>query len=200
VIGVERRVFALATARAADAFGNSFLIVVLPVYLASEAIPGGLFGLPEAAAIGVVLSTLGVVNSSLQPLVGRASDRFGHSRRFVLVGLVLLAGANLAYVLAASWWQVLALRIVQGVAIALAVPCTLALVSEFATTGRRGASMGVYNSVRMTGYAAGPVLAGLLVDHGPYATPIGPPHRVSGRVRSRRARRDRRGRARARSR
>jgi MFS family permease len=82
---VDRRVLTLALARTADAFGNSFLIVVLPLYIAGPidlgdpgdlgGVPGPLIGsLTEALAIGIALSTFSFASSLAQPLVGRLSD------------------------------------------------------------------------------------------------------------------------------
>lgn len=171
VLGADRRVAALGLARAADAFGNSFLVIVLPLYVASDRVAGTFPGLSEAATIGVLLAVLGFVNSGLQPLTGRASDRAGRRRAFVLAGLALLALANLAYSWATSLPALLGLRVVQGVALALAIPATLALVSEVATVGTRGTSMGVYNTLRLVGYGIGPIAAGLVVQSGPYPVP-----------------------------
>lgn len=46
VFGTDRRVLALAFARMADALGNSFLLVVLPLFIASGSSPRG--GDPQA--------------------------------------------------------------------------------------------------------------------------------------------------------
>ena len=67
VLGVDNRVLALATARMADALGNSFLIIVLPLYIAGGQVTlDGIVGtevlnsvLTEEFLIGVVLSLFG---------------------------------------------------------------------------------------------------------------------------------------------
>jgi MFS family permease len=179
VLDTDRRVVALAIARASDAFANSFLIVVLPLYLASGVIEGQLLGLGGAAAIGLVLGLVGFVHSSLQPLVGRASDALGRRQVFVLAGLGLLAVANLAYAWTSTFPEVLAVRVLQGMALALAIPTTIALVSEFSTVGTRGESMGLYNSFRLAGYGVGPIVAGTVVHAGPYTIP-GPVGALTG--------------------
>ena len=63
-----------------ESIGNSFLIVVLPLFIASDAIGGSALGLGEVAFTGVVLSLFGFVNSPLQSFTGRLSDRTGRRR------------------------------------------------------------------------------------------------------------------------
>jgi MFS family permease len=137
-LGTDRRVLALAVARMADAMGNSFLIIVLPLYVASETVSGDLFGVPASLVAGVVLALFGIASSLTQPWAGHLSDRVGRRKPFVVGGLLVFAGVNLA------------------------------LVNEGSRPERRGAHMGVYNSFRLVGFGGGPLLASLLVEMGPY--------------------------------
>jgi MFS family permease len=173
LLGVDRQVLALALARMTESVGNSFLIVVLPLFIGSETVGGATFGLTEVAVTGIVLSLFGLVNSSLQPLTGRLSDRTGRRKVFVLVGLVLIAVASFAYSLASTYWHLLALRVLQGIAGALIIPTTVALVNDLATETNRGGNMGTYNTFRLVGFGVGPVAAGAVVDAGPYAVDLG---------------------------
>ena len=168
---VDKRVLALAFARMADGVGNSFLIIVIPLYVGSEVIGGRTFGLEEAVIIGIILSLYGLLNSSAQPFTGRFSDRAGKRKAFILIGLAGLAVTNLAYVFAGSYWQLLVIRGLQGISVAFIVPTSIALVNELATTRDRGGNMGVYNTFRLIGFGAGPVAAGALVSAGPYSLP-----------------------------
>jgi MFS family permease len=84
VFDVDQRIITLAIARMVDSFGNSFLIVVLPLYIASGAVSGGTFGASEALITGIILSAFGFFNSFLQPFTGRISDRFGRRKLFDL--------------------------------------------------------------------------------------------------------------------
>ncbi|MFP9059674.1 MFS transporter [Natrialbaceae archaeon A-chndr2] len=165
---VDQRVLALAFARMADGVGNSFLIIVIPLYVGSEVVGGRTFGLEEAVIIGIILSLYGFLNSSAQPITGRLSDRAGKRKAFILVGLAGLTVTNLAYVFAGSYAQLLAIRGLQGVSVAFIVPTSIALVNELATTRDRGGNMGVYNTFRLIGFGAGPVVAGAVVATGPY--------------------------------
>ncbi len=172
-LGVDPQVLTLALARMTESVGNSFLIVVLPLFIGSEALTGTTFGLPEVAFTGIVLSLFGFVNSPLQPFTGRLSDRTGRRKVFVLVGLVLIGTASFAYSLATAYWQLLVLRALQGIAGALIIPTTVALVNDLASQGNRGGNMGTYNTFRLVGFGVGPVAAGAVVAAGPYDLSLG---------------------------
>lgn len=181
LIGADRRVLVLALARMADAVGNSFLIVVLPAYIASGVVSGNTFGLTQALVTGLVLSLFGFLNSFTQPFTGRLSDRTGKRKVFILIGLAILAITNFAYAFATDYVSLLAIRGLQGVGVAFTIPCTIALVNELATTETRGGSMGVFNTFRLLGFGLGPVAAGTVVQAGPYSlTPIGLDFTISG--------------------
>lgn len=170
---VDRRVLALAGARMADGIGNSFLIIVIPLYVTSGIVSGSAFGLGDSLIIGLILSLFGFLNSSFQPFTGRLSDRLGRRKPFILIGLAGLALTNAAYVFAETYVSLLVIRGLQGVSVAFIIPSSVALVNELATTGDRGGNMGVYNTFRLIGFGAGPAVAGAVVNLGPYTLPSG---------------------------
>lgn len=163
----DRRVLVLAIARMADAMGNSFLIVVLPLFIASGRLAGGSLGLSEALVSGLVIGLFGLISSPLQPFAGRASDRAGRRKVFILAGLVVLAVTNAAF--ADSYLALLGIRAVQGVGVALTITASIALINEYSTDTTRGENMGIFNTLRLVGFGGGPVFAGLVVGGGPYA-------------------------------
>jgi MFS family permease len=171
-LGVDPQVLALALARMSESVGNSFLIVVLPLFIASDFISGNSFGLTEVFITGLVLSIFGFVNSPLQPFTGRLSDRTGRRKVFVLFGLVLIATASFSYSLASTYWHLVGLRVLQGVAGAFIIPTTVALVNDLAEAGNRGGNMGTYNTFRLAGFGVGPVAAGGVVAAGPYSVSL----------------------------
>ena len=189
ILDTDRRVIVLALARMVGAVGNSFLIVVLPLYVASDLIEidpllGTQVGVGAASVtvtepllIGIVLSLFGFLNSFSQPWTGRLSDRLATRRPFVLGGILLLGTASGLYTLASSYWILVVLRAVQGFGAALTIPATVALVNEYAgSADQRGGNFGVFNTFRLIGFGFGPVLAGLVVDNGPYdLTAVGLP-------------------------
>lgn len=175
VLGVDRRVLALAMARMADALGNSFLIIVLPLYIASGEISlAGIvdgqvlgFQLTEEFLIGVVLSLFGFLNSFGQPFTGRLSDRTQRRKFYILLGLVIFAAASAAYPFVTSYWSVVVVRAFQGLGAAFTVPVTVALVNDYARSDReRGGNFGVFNTFRLIGFGFGPVVAGAVVTGG----------------------------------
>lgn len=168
---VSRAVIALGVARMADAVANSFLVIVLPLYIASGEVTGNAFGLSESALTGVILATFGLFNAFAQPFAGRLSDRLGRRRAFVLNGLLVLAGFNFLYIFAHSYTALLFIRIGQGLCVAFTVVAAIALVNELSTRANRGANMGVYNSLRLVGFGTGPLVAGFVAAGGPYRLP-----------------------------
>ncbi|MDQ2052993.1 MULTISPECIES: MFS transporter [Halobellus] len=178
----DGRVIALGLARMADALGNSFLIIVLPLYIASGQVSlgglvgGDLFGVAvgEELLIGFVLSLFGFVNSFGQPFTGRLSDRLGKRKSFVLFGLVLFAIGSVAYPFLTNYWAVLVARGFQGIGAAFTVPATVALVNDYARSdSERGGNFGVFNTFRLIGFGFGPIVAGVVIRFGPYPTPFG---------------------------
>ena len=169
LFGVDRQVLALALARMAESVGNSFLIVVLPLFIGSEFVTGSTFGLTDVAITGVVLALFGLVNSPLQPFTGRLSDRTGRRKIFVLAGLVLIAVSGISYSFATKYWHLVGLRTLQGIAGALIIPTTVALVNDLADDGNRGGNMGTYNTFRLVGFGVGPIAGGAVVGAGPYS-------------------------------
>jgi MFS family permease len=175
LLGVDPRVLTLALARMADSLGNSFLIIVLPLYIASGEISlAGIAGteilgfvLREETLIGLVLSLFGLLNSFGQPFTGRISDRTGKRRRFVLLGLVVFGVGSAIYPFAADYWIVLGARALQGVGAAFTIPATVALVNDYAVSDReRGGNFGTFNTFRLIGFGFGPIVAGVVVTGG----------------------------------
>ena len=179
-LNIEPRVLTLALARMVDAVANSFLVVVLPLYIgAVVALPdfvGGTltvgpvsFGLTEELLIGIVLSLFGFLTSLGQPFTGRLSDRTGKRKVYVLLGLALVAIGSYGFLFLTDYVSVLLLRALQGVGAAFTVPMTVALVNEYSAEGERGGNFGLFNTFRLLGFGTGPLVAGVIVDFGPYS-------------------------------
>jgi MFS family permease len=178
-LDLDSRVLTLALARMVDSVANSFLVVVLPLYIGQvvalpafvgSAVGSGpvAFELTEELLIGIVLSLFGFLNSFGQPFTGRLSDRTGRRKIYLLLGLALVALGSLGFLFLADYVSVLVLRALQGVGAAFTVPMTVALVNEYSAEGERGSNFGLFNTFRLLGFGTGPLVAGVIVEFGPY--------------------------------
>lgn len=162
-LGVNRIVLALSVARLGDAVGNSILFVIIPLYVA--ALPAPWFHVPESVRVGILISLYGIVNSSLQPLMGALTDHFRRRRPFILAGLFLMAAGTFLFMFANRFMDLLVLRSIQGVGVAMTIPASMALMTSATRKSSRGSSMGFYSTMRIVGFAAGPLIGGILHTH-----------------------------------
>lgn len=168
-IGVNRIVLAISVARMADALGNSIMFIVLPLYVVELPAPL-LGGLPDSVLVGVLISLYGLIFSGLQPLTGALTDRMRRRKPFIIGGLLLMGMGTLAFLFARQFSDLVIIRLLQGLGVAVTVPAALALMASATEKRTRGGSMGVYSALRMVGFAIGPLLGGYL--HVAYGFPI----------------------------
>ncbi|MFI6302921.1 MFS transporter [Amycolatopsis thailandensis] len=102
--------------------------------------------------------------ATLMFTAGALGDRFGH-RTVFSGGLVVFAGSSLWAAYASDAGQLIAARAVMGVGSALITPAMLAILMWTFTGPARAAAIGVFSTSAGVGMAAGPVLAGFLLDH-----------------------------------
>jgi len=131
------------------------------VNVALPAIAGD-FGLGIEGLQWVVNGYL-VTLSALMLLGGGLGDRFRRSRVFG-IGCVGFAAASLGCALAPNLAALVALRMVQGIAGALLVPNSLAILETSFRPEDRSAAIGQWAAGSAVSTALGPLLGGLLVD------------------------------------
>lgn len=164
-LGVNRVVLALSVARLGDAIGNSILFIIIPLYVAK--LPAPAFHLHESVRVGILISLYGLVNSALQPVMGSLSDHFRRRKPFILAGLLIMATATFLFIFANRFVDLLVLRSIQGVGVAITIPTSMALMATATRKHTRGGSMGVYTTMRIVGFTLGPLIGGYLhVRHG----------------------------------
>ncbi len=162
-LGINRAVLALSVARMADAVGNSILFIIIPLYVAK--LPKEYFHFPLPVLVGILLSVYGFVSAFLQPVMGALSDKIGKRKILIQTGLGLIGISTLAFVFAQHFFDLLFLRTFQGIAVAITIPASLALMAEITKKETRGGAMGVYSTLRIIGFTIGPLVGGFLKDH-----------------------------------
>jgi len=159
--GINREVIMLGLARMVDSLGTSMLIILIPLMVAQRDV--GLLDWSTPFVIGILLSVFGVVDSFSQPVVGVWMDRIGKRKLFLLTGLGIYSACTLSFIWAFHFSSFFVLRIIQGVSVALTLPPTMALMTEYTEREYRGTAMGYYNVMRLLGFSCGPMLAGWMI-------------------------------------
>ena len=162
-MGGNRLVVALSVARFGDAVGNSILFIALPLYVGKLSSPW--FPFPESVRVGILLALYGLVSATLQPVMGGLSDRLGRRKPLILIGLVIMGLGTLGFMLAVRFTDLLVLRALQGIGVALTIPASMALMAAGTRRASRGGSMGIYTTLRMGGFVLGPLIGGFLQVH-----------------------------------
>ena len=158
--GVNTNILSLSFARFADALGNSLMFVLLPLYITSLPAPN----LPweESILVSVTLSLYGLVNTFLQPMVGMLTDRVSRRKPLILIGLLVMGLGTGSFTIARTFSDLLIIRLLQGIGVALTVPASLAIINSSSIKESRGRSMGFYSTLRLLGFAIGPLAGGFL--------------------------------------
>lgn len=102
--------------------------------------------------------------ATLMFTAGALGDRFGH-RTVLVSGLVIFAGSSVWAAYAGGADELIAARAAMGLGSALIMPANLAILMWTFTGPARSTAIAISSTSAGVGMAAGPVLAGLLLDH-----------------------------------
>jgi MFS family permease len=153
----SRNLTALTAASFIGFAGFTLVMPFLPLYIAQlgERDFGSI-----AAWTGISLGITPAITALLAPVWGRLADRVG--RKFLVARSLfsfIVIMAAMAYV--AHPWQLLALRIVQGLFAGYGALC-LAMAADSAPSDRIARSIGMVQTAQRLGPALGPVLGGVV--------------------------------------
>jgi EmrB/QacA subfamily drug resistance transporter len=116
------------------------------------------------ASMQWVINAYTLSMSALLLIGGAAADRFGRRKLFIM-GLITFTLASIACGLALEISALIVARVIQGAGAALLIPCSLAIIGAAFDKGERDAGVGIWSSATALAAGAGPLLAGLLIDH-----------------------------------
>ena len=117
----------------------------------------------DLAGLQWVLNGYLLTLGSVIVIGGSLGDRFGRRRLFV-IGLVAFGLASLLCGLAPTTVLLIAARCIQGVAAALLVPGSLAIISSSFAVRDRGVAIGRWSGLGAVSLAIGPFLGGWLIQ------------------------------------
>ncbi|MFK7803786.1 MAG: MFS transporter [Anaerolineae bacterium] len=108
--------------------------------------------------LGFIASVSTMTGLVFKPLVGLLSDRHGR-RLWLLIGTLFFIGMPFVYRFVTTPEQLIAIRLIHGLATAIYGPVSVAMVVEMSADNRAG-RVGVFSLGRTGGYIFGPALAG----------------------------------------
>ncbi|MEU5437847.1 MFS transporter [Streptomyces sp. NPDC020719] len=118
----------------------------------------------STADIQWMINAYSLVQSGLLLTAGSASDRYGR-KKMLAAGLALFGIGSLAAGLSQNAGQLIAARAGMGVGGALLMTTTLAVVVQIFDNEERVKAIGLWATVNSLGFAAGPLIGGVMLDH-----------------------------------
>ena len=116
---------------------------------------------PDTVVWATLISSLVVTGLTLT--MGRAGDLFGRKRIYI-TGWVVFTIGMAAATFAATIEQLVALRFVQAVGVAMAIANGNAIVTDAFPDNQRGRALGTTGAVVGAGLMSGPILGGFIIE------------------------------------
>lgn len=137
-------------------FSNGIIVVGLPAIAKDINLPRSLYLWPSSVG--------GLTTGSTLLIAGAVADLIG-AKKVELAGTFLLGAFTLACGFSASGIQLVVLRALQGIAMAMHLPSSVAIVAGAVPSGRpRNIGFGCLGMSQCLGFSAGLVAAGVLVE------------------------------------
>ena len=139
-----------------DMLSLGFIIPLLPIY-ARDLGATGLW-------VGAIFASHSFSRLIVLPVIGKLSDKYGKKKPFIMVGMFLYILLALGYVRASCVYDLVLIRMLQGIASAMIFPTAMAYVGEMSPRDKEGTYMGKFNFSAFVGLGCGPFLGGIFKD------------------------------------
>lgn len=162
------RIWTIAFCRFTEAIAIGMLVPVLPIFLETLG-DAPLLGfsaqsLSPEDKTSILFGLAGFAMAGIQLFSSRLSDAFDTRKPIIVLGMIGGVGCSIAYALITTYPQLLAIRIAQGLFLGMTFPPLMAIVAHYAPAGRGGTTLGIYTTIRLLGFASGPLIGGYLLE------------------------------------
>ncbi|MCP1311880.1 MFS transporter [Paenibacillus tyrfis] len=137
--------------------GIGLIVPIMPKFMESLGITGGIMGLLVAA--------FSLTQLLCSPLAGRLADSFGR-KRMIVIGLTVFAFSEVLFGIASSPALLFVSRLLGGISAAMIMPAVMAYAADITTKEERAAGMGYINAAITTGFIIGPGIGGYIAEFG----------------------------------
>lgn len=115
----------------------------------------------EPSAVGMIAAVSSFMGIVASIPAGIASDRFGR-KRILMVSAVAFATAPFFYLFVTTLWQLALVRFFHGLATAIFIPVSMALISDL-FHGERGEKLGWFSTSTLLGRFLAPIVGGSII-------------------------------------
>lgn len=113
--------------------------------------------------IGLISSSVSITAITFRPIGGLLSDKWSR-RNLMIIGVVLVSLSYIILSFSKSVDTIIVSRVLEGVAVALFIPSSIASAIDYAPQGRVGEALGWRSLTIGIGFSLGPALGGLMSE------------------------------------
>lgn len=152
ISGISWNVFLLGIVSFLNDMSSEMIAPIVPTYLTD------ILGIGKVAS-GSIMGLIESLSSLFKVFFGYVSDVFKRRKIFVALGYLLSTISKGALALTRTWWDFLALRILDRVGKGIRTAPRDALIAESSEKRKNGKSFGFHRMMDTLGAVAGPLVA-----------------------------------------
>ncbi|MGD9117273.1 MAG: MFS transporter [Dehalococcoidia bacterium] len=151
----KKAFFVLVSTMVLPMLGFGIVVPLLPIYADQMG--------ASALEIGFINAGFSLMILVALPIMGRLSDRFGR-KIFLCIGLSILTVASLGFIWAQSPFQLILVRVFQGIGASMHLPIAQAYLGDITPKGQEGRWMGHFSAILVSSMSLGPFFGGALTE------------------------------------